>query len=285
MFQLKMLQRLLAVKAFHLLLETLLNYTREKTVSAWLLSPVPRKDLVHSWFLESICWIKKSNSCWLWNLITYLTAPPLTMLLLPSPSPGVCSNSCPWVGDAIETFHPLSPSFPFAFNLYSIRVFPSESALPIRWPKYWSFSFSISSSNEYWGWISFRIDWFDLLAVQGTPKSLLQHHNSKASILWHSAFSVVHLSYPYMTTGKTIDLTRWTFVCKVMSLLLNTLSRFVIDFLQRSKRLLISWLQPPSTVILEPKKRKSVTVSTCSPFICHEVMGQDAMILVFWMLF
>ena len=135
----------------------------------------------------------------------------------------------------------------------SIRVFSSESVLRVRWTKYWSFSFSISPSNEYSGLISFRIDWLDLLVVQGTLKSLLQHHSSKVSVLWCSAFFMVQLSHPYMTTGKTITLTRQTFVGKVMSLLCNTLSRFVIAFLPRSKRLLISWLQSPSTVILEPK--------------------------------
>ena len=134
----------------------------------------------------------------------------------------------------------------------SIRVFSKESVLPIRWPKYWHFS--ISPSNEYSGLISFRIDLLDLLAVQGTLKSLLQHHSSKASILRHSAFFRVQLSHPYMTTGKTIALTRWTFVSKVMSLLFNMLSRLVITFLPRSKRLLISWLQSPSAVILEPPK-------------------------------
>ena len=136
----------------------------------------------------------------------------------------------------------------------SIRVSSNQSVLCIRWPKYWSFSFSISPSIEYSGLISFRMDWLDLLAVQGTPKSLLQHHSSKASILWHSAFFIVQLSHPYMTTGKTIALTRWTFVGKVMSLLFNMLSRLVIAFLPRSKRLLVSWLQLPSAVILEPKK-------------------------------
>ena len=139
----------------------------------------------------------------------------------------------------------------------SIRIFSNESVLHIRWPKYWSFSFSISPSNEYSGLISLRIDWFDLLAVQGTLKSLLQHHSSKASILRHSAFFMVQLSHPYMTTGKTIALTRWTFVGKIMSLLFNMLSRLVITFLPRSKRLLISWLQSPSVVILEPRKIKS----------------------------
>ena len=149
----------------------------------------------------------------------------------------------------------------------SIRVFFNESTLHIRWPKYHSFSFSISLSSEHPGLISFRMDWLDLLAVQGTLKSLLQHHSSKASILRHSAFFTVQLSHPYITTGKTIALTRWTFLHKVMSLLLNMLSRLVITFLPRSKRLLISGLQSPSAVILEPPKIKSHTVSTVSPSI------------------
>ena len=148
-------------------------------------------------------------------------------------------------------------------------------------PKYWSFSFNISLSNEYSGLISFRMDWLDLPAVQGTLKSLLQHHSSKVSILQRSAFFTVQLSHPYMATGKTIALTRWTFAGKVMSLLFNMLSRLVISFLPRSKCLLISWLQPPSAVILETKKINSVTVSIVSPSICHEVMGPEAMILVF----
>ena len=151
----------------------------------------------------------------------------------------------------------------------SIRVFPNESALCIRWSKYWSFSFSISPSHEHPGLISFRMDWLDLLVVQGTLKSLLQHHSSKASILRLSAFFVVQLSHPYMTTGKTIALTRQTFVGKVMSLFFNMLSRLVITFLPRSKCLLISWLQSPSAVIWEPRKIKSATVSTVSPSICH----------------
>ena len=142
-----------------------------------------------------------------------------------------------------------------------IRVFSNESTLRMRWPKYWSLTFSISPSNEHPGLISFRMDSLDLLAVQGTFKSLLQHHSSKASILWHSAFFIVQLSHPYMTTGKTIALTRRNFVGKVMPLLLNMLSRLVITFLPRSKHLLISWLQSPSAVILEPTKIKSVTVS------------------------
>ena len=162
-----------------------------------------------------------------------------------------------------------------------IRVFSSESVLCIRWPKYWSFSFIISPSNEYSGLISFTTDWLDLLAVQGTLKSLLQHHCLKASIFWCSAFFMVQLSHPYMTIGKTIALTRWTFVRKVMSLFFNMLSRLVITFSARSKRPLISWLQSPSAVILEPPKIKSITVYTVSPSISHEVMGPDSMILVF----
>ena len=149
----------------------------------------------------------------------------------------------------------------------SIRVFSKESVLHIRWPKNWSFSFSISPSSEYSGLISYRIDWFDILAVQGTLKSLLQHHSSKASILWHSAFFIIQLSYPHMTARKTITLTIQTFVGKVMFLLFNRLSRLVINFLPRSRHLLISWLQSPSAVTLEPKKIKSVTVSIASPSI------------------
>ena len=157
----------------------------------------------------------------------------------------------------------------------SVRVFSNDLVLCIGWPKYCSFS--ISPSNEYSGLISFRVNWLDLLAILGTLKSLLQHHSSKASILWHSAFFLVHISHPYMTTGKTIVLTRQTFAGKAMSLHFNMLSKLVIAFLRRSKRLLISWLQSPSAVILEPRKTKSVTVSTVSPSLCHEVMGPDAM--------
>ena len=149
----------------------------------------------------------------------------------------------------------LSHPLPLLLSIFpSIRVFSSESVLRIRWPKYWSFRFSISPSNEYSRLISFRIDWLDLLAVQGTLKSLLQHHSSKASILQHSAFFIVQLSHPYMTTRKTIPLTRRTFVGKVMSLLFNMLSRLIITFVPRRKRLLISWLQWPSAVILDPQK-------------------------------
>ena len=162
-----------------------------------------------------------------------------------------------------------------------IRVFSNELAVCIRRPKYWNFSFSISPSNEYSGLISFRIDCFDLLAVQGTLKSLLQHHSSKASVLRRPSFFTVQLSQLYMTTWNTITLIIWIFVRKVMSFLFSTLSRFVITFLPRSNHLLISWLQSLSAVILEPKKRKSVTGSTFSPFMCHELMGPYAMILVF----
>ena len=153
----------------------------------------------------------------------------------------------------------------------SLRVFSSESVLLIRWPKYWSFSFNISPSSEHSRLISFRMDWLDLLIVQGTLKTLLQHHSSKASILQCSAFFIVQLSHPYMTTGKNIALTRWTFVGKVMSLLFNMLSRFLIVFPPKRKHLLISWLQSSSAVILETKKIKSVSASTFSPSICHEV--------------
>ena len=163
----------------------------------------------------------------------------------------------------------------------SIRVCSSESTLRIRWPKYWSFSFSMSPSNEHPGLISFRMDWLDLLAVQGTLKSLFQHHSSKASIFRCSAFFTIQLSHLYMTTGKTKALTKETLVDKVMSLLFNMLSRLVITFLPRSKRLLISWLQSPSAVILKPPKIKSDSVSTVPPSISHEVVGPDTMILVF----
>ena len=163
----------------------------------------------------------------------------------------------------------------------SIRVFSNESALCIRWPKYWSFSFSISPSSEHPGLMIFKMDLLDLLAVQGILKSLLQNHSLKASVLWHSAFFIVQLSHPYMTTGKTIALTRQAFVGKVMSLLFSKLYRLVIALLPRSKGLLISYLQSPFAVILEPPKIKSVTVSIVSPTIFHVVMGPDSMILVF----
>ena len=174
---------------------------------------------------------------------------------------------------SIESVMPSSHVIPFSSCLQSLPAsgsFPM-SQLCMRWPKYWSFSFSISPSNEHPRLISFRMDWLDLLAVQGTLRSLLQHHSSKTSIHRSSAFFIVQLSYPYMTTGKTIALTRRTFVGKVMSLLFNMLSRLVITFLPRSKHLLISWLQSPSAVILEPRKIKSATIS---PSTCHEVMNQ-----------
>ena len=183
-----------------------------------------------------------------------------------------------WVSEAIQPSHSLSSPSP-AFSLSQPYEFSNELVLRIRWAKYWSFS--LSPSNEYSGLISFRIDWFDLLGVQGMLKNLLQHHSSKASIIRCSAFFIVQLSHPYMTTGKTIVLTRCTFIGKVMSLLFNMLSRLVIAFLPRSKHLLISWLQSPSAVIFQPPKIKSVTVSIISPSTCHEVMGPDAMILVF----
>ena len=188
-----------------------------------------------------------------------------------------------WVSDNYLTISSSTASFSFLPSIFpGIRVFSNELAPRIRWPKYWSFS--ISPSNEYLRLISFRIDRCDLLAAQGTLKSLPQHHNSKASTLQRSAFFMVQLSHLYMTTGKIIVLPTWTFVSKMMSLLFNTLSMFVIAFLPRSKCLLILWLQSLLAVILEPKKIKSVTVSNFSPSICHEVMAADAMILVFWTL-
>ena len=169
-------------------------------------------------------------------------------------------------GEANQPSHPNASLLLLPLVFPSIRVFSSESALHIRWPNYWSFSFSISPSNEYSGLISFRMDWLDLLAVQWILKSLLQHHSSKASILWCSACLIVQLSHPYMTTGKTIALTRWTFVGKVISLLFNMLFGLVITFLPRSKCHLISWLQSPSAVILEPPSKK-----VCHCFHCFSI--------------
>ena len=190
----------------------------------------------------------------------------------PSPTPKAYPNSCPlsrWCHPTI-----LSLVIPFSYCLQSFPAsgsFSNELVLRIRWPKYWSFSFSINpSKNEHSGLISFRIDWLDFLAVQGRLKSLFQHHSSKSSVLYHSAFFIAQLSHPYMTIGKTVALTRRTFVGKVVSLLFNILSRLVITFLPRSKRVLISWLKSPSAVILEPRKIKFLIVS---PSICHEVMG------------
>ena len=172
----------------------------------------------------------------------------------PSPIPEAYSNSGPHDGDAIQPSHPLFSLLLLPSVFPSIRVFSNESVLCIRSPKYWSFSFTISPSNEYSGLISFRIDWLDLLADQRTLKSLLQDHSQKPSVFGHSGFFIVQLFYPYMTIGKTIALTRWIFVDKVMSLPFNMLSRLVIAFLSRSKHLLISWLQSPPAVILEPPK-------------------------------
>ena len=182
------------------------------------------------------------------------------------------------VNHTIRPSHPLSSPSLLPSMVPRITVFSNKSALHIRWPKYWNFSLNINPSNEYLRLISFRTDWLHLLAVQGTLKSLLQYHSSKTSSLWHSIFLMVQLSHPYMTTGKTITLTIWIFVGKLMSLLINMLFKLVIVFLPRNKQLLISWLQSPSAVILEPKKIKSATVS---PSICHVVIGPDAMILVF----
>ena len=223
--------------------------------------------------VQLICWVV-SNSLWPHRQ-------QCARLLCPSPTPRVYSNSCSlsrWCHSTIS-----SSVVPFSSCLHSFPAsgsFPMSQLLRIIWPKYLGFSSSICPSNEYSGLISFRMDWLDLLAVQGTLKSLLQHHSSKSSILQCSAFLIVQLSHPYLTAGKTIALTRRTFVGKVMSLLFNMLSRLVRTFLPRSKCLLISWLQSPSALILEPQKIKSATVS----IVCHEVMGPDAMILVFWML-
>ena len=190
----------------------------------------------------------------------------------PSPTPRVHPNPCPlswWCHPTISSSVCPLLLLPSIFS--SIRVFSNESALCIRWPKYWSFSFNSSLSNEHLGLISFRLDWLDLLAVQGALKSLLQHHTSKASIFQRSVFFTVQLSHPYMTTGKITALTRRTSADKLMSLLFNMLSRLVITFLPRSKHLLISWLQSPSVVILEPPKIKSDTVSAVSLSICHDL--------------
>ena len=188
----------------------------------------------------------------------------------PSPIPGACSNSCslsrwchPTISSSVVPFSSHLQSFPASGSFPMSQLFTSGGQ------SIGASALAISPSNEHSGLISFRMDWLDLLAVQGTLKSLLQHHSSEASILWHSAFFVVQLSHPYMTTGKTIALIRQTFVGKVMSLLIDKLSRLVINFLPRSKRLLISWLQSPSALILEPQKIKSVTVSIVSPSICH----------------
>ena len=197
--------------------------------------------------------------------------------------PDLAQTYVHWVSDVIQPSHLLSYSSPPALKPAWIRVSSNESVLCIRWPKYWSFSFSISPSNDYLELISFRTDWFDLLAVQGTQEAS-PTPQIEASVLWHSAFFMIQLSYPYMTNGKTIALTIWTFVGKVMSLLFNMLSRLAIAFLPRSKCLLISWLQLPSAVILEPKKIKSVTVSIVSPIYLPWTDGTGCHDLHFWML-
>ena len=208
-----------------------------------------------------------------------------TRILCPLLSPRVFSDSCPLSQWCYPTISSSAASFSFCLQFFTASVF-----FPMSW-LFTSGGQSIEPSAlasvlpvNIQGWFSFRIDWFDLLAVQGTLKSLLQHHDSKASILWCWAFYVVQLSHPYVTTRKAIALTWWTFVGKMMSLLFNMLLRLVIAILPRSKCLLISWIQSPSAMILEPKEIKSVTVSIVFPSICHEVMGPDAMILVFWML-
>ena len=234
-------------------------------------------SVVLSWFLWVVA--VQSLSC-IWPFVTPWMAAcqaPLSFTVFWSLLKFMSIESV-MLSNHLILFHPL---FLLPSIFPSIRVFSNESALCIRWPKCWNFSFSISPSNEYSGLIFFRIKWFDLLALQGTLKSLLQDHILKASVLCHSAFSMVQLSHPYMTTGKTIVLTIQTFVGKVMALLFDMLSRFVIAFLPRNKYLLISWWQSPPIVILEPKKIKSVTVCNFSPSIFHKVMGQDAMIFVF----
>ena len=238
-----------------------------------------RRNVLIFCFCSSLCSVHLLSRVWLF--VTPWTA--------------ALQASCPSPTPSLPTFISIEPVMPSNHLILCrpllllpsifprIRVFSSESALHIRWPKYWSFSF-ISPSNEHPRLISFRMDWLDLLAVQGTLKSLLQHHSLKASIPLHSAFFTVQLSHPYMSTGKTITLTWWTFVGKVMSLLCNMLSRLVIAFLPRGKRLLISWLESPSAVILKPPKITSTNLSIVSPSVCHEVIGPDAMIIVFWML-
>ena len=203
----------------------------------------------------------------------------------PSLSPGFAQIDVHGVGDAIYLHHHISSVTLF----FCLQSFPASGSFPksvicITWPKYCGFSFSISHSSEYSGLFSSRIGCVDFLAVQGTLKSLLQHHSLKASILWHSAFFMIQFSHLYMTTGKAIALTIWIFFGKVMSLHFNMLSKFVLAFLLRSKYLLIPWFQSPSTVILEPKKIKSVTASTFSPSSCHDVMEPNTTIFFFWML-
>ena len=239
-----------------------------------VLQSMRQQRVGHNWATEMnwLYGINKCNTNKIQNINVLSSVQLLSQVQLqharlpcPSPTPRACSNShIHRVSDAIQPSYPLLSPSPPAFNLSQDHSLFQGSFLHIRWPKYWSFSLSISPSNEYSGIISFRMDWFDL-AVQGTLKSLLQHHSSKAPILQHSAFFIVQLSHPHMTTGKTIALTRWTFVSKVMSLLFNTLSWLVPTFLPKNKRLLISWLQTPSAVIWEPPKSKVSHCFHCFP--------------------
>ena len=252
---------------------------------------------IHTWRKITRFWKINSSSYLCWNVFMYsfssVTQPCPTLcnpmdcsmpgLPVHHQLPEFTQTHVHWISDAIQPSHPLSSPSPPAFNLSQHQGLFQRVSSSHQVAKVLKFQLQHQSS-EYSGLISFRVDWLDLLVVQGTLKSLLQHHSSKASILLCSAFFMVQLSHPYMTTGKTIALTRWTFVSKVMFLLLNTLSKLVITFLPRSKCLLISWLLSPFAVILEPEKIKSVTVFIVSPSICQEVMGPDAMILVFWML-
>ena len=248
----------------------------QNRVFTWLATP--RTNQERSCVLLACC-CSVTKSCQpLWDPLKWSTSAFPALHCLPE----FAQTHVRWVSDAIQQSHPLPPPSLLVLNL-SQHEGLLESALCIRWPKYWSFSFSISLSNEYSGLISSRIDLFEL-AIQGTCRSLLQHHSSKVSILQCSAFFIVQLSHVHMATGKTIALTKWAFAGKVMSLLFNTLSRLFVIFLPWSKCLLSLWLHSPSTVILEPKKIKSVTISALSPIICHKVMGLDVMIFVFWML-
>ena len=255
------------------------SYSLGLPITSWTIQDISWLLIYHD--LWGSCCCSVSQSCpTLCNPMDYST-PGFPVLQY---SPEFAQTHVHWISDAIQPSHPLSPPSPLAFNLPSIRVFSSELALCIRWPKYWSFSFSISPSSEYSGLISFRIDQFDLLADQGTLKRFLQHHSSKESVFPRSAFFMVQLSHLYVTTEKTMLwlygplLAKWYLCFLICSV---GLSEY---FLPRSKHLWISWLQSPSTVILEPKKIKSVPVSIVSPSICHEVMGLDVMIFVFWML-
>ena len=275
---------LLLINDFYMIVGNLVYSVHYCVPSTWFTVGSFKKKknlLVYFW----LCWIFPASCCCsvvqlcptFWDCMDCSTPgfPVLHHL------PELVQTHVHWDGDAIQSSHPLLNPSHSAFNLSQhpglFQWAGSLNQVP-------NFSFSISPSNEYSRLTSFRIDWFDLLAAQGSLKSLLQRHSSKASIFWHSAFFIIQLSHPYVTTGKTIALTIPTFVGKVMSLLFSKLSRFVMAFLPRSKHLLISWVQSRSTVILEPKKIKPVTVSIISPSICHEVMGPDAVIFTFWIL-